>query len=66
METFYLPNYDIETAWITEQQLCPVCGAVMDAVDRFEEEETVFVWYECIRNDCKRRQLHKTIATETV
>jgi hypothetical protein len=60
MEAMYNSEIAFELNWSLNQRLCPACGAVMREVDRLNEDEAVFVWYECIRSVCKRRQLHKT------
>lgn len=43
----------------TKHQVCPECGGVLQEVDRSEEGEATFVWYECGRDDCYGQWLQK-------
>ena len=45
---------------VTEQKICPECGAQMAEVDRVDENSSVFVWYKCSRGNCNRQWLQKT------
>ena len=38
---------------------CPECGASMNEVDRRNEKDTMFVWYDCSRSDCDGQWLAK-------
>ncbi len=42
-----------------ERGLCPVCGAAMTQVDKLEEGEHIFIWFECSKRDCDGRWLQK-------
>lgn len=44
------------------RQLCPECGAQMTEVDRFSDNGSVFVWYECTRDNCSGQWLQKASA----
>ena len=43
-----------------EQKYCPDCGAQMVKTDHRSEGGTLFVWYECPRNNCDGQWLQKT------
>ena len=38
---------------------CSECGGQMTEVDRHNENQALFVWYECTRNDCDGQWLKK-------
>jgi predicted RNA-binding Zn-ribbon protein involved in translation (DUF1610 family) len=38
---------------------CPECGGKMVEVDRCRENDMLFVWHECERNDCDGQWLQK-------
>ena len=42
-----------------EDKFCPECGANMVKVDHRNEGGTLFVWYECSREDCDGQWLQK-------
>jgi len=41
-------------------QFCPECGSRMAEVGRCKENEALFVWYDCSRQDCDGHWLQKT------
>jgi hypothetical protein len=34
-------------------RFCPECGAVMAEEDRLVEDDTLFVWFKCAKDDCE-------------
>ena len=42
-----------------EQKFCPECGAHMVKIDRRNEDGTLFVWYECSKDNCGGQWLQK-------
>ena len=40
-------------------QYCPECGVKMTEVDRCNENQASFVWYECSRKSCDGQWLQK-------
>ncbi len=40
-------------------QSCPECSAEMMEVDRRNENQALYVWYECSRNNCDGQWLQK-------
>ena len=40
-------------------QYCPECSAQMTEVDRRNENQAFFVWYECSRKSCDGQWLQK-------
>ena len=42
-----------------KQKFCSECGAQMVEVDRRSEGGTLFVWYECSRDNCDGQWLQK-------
>ncbi len=42
-----------------QEQLCPECGAKMTEMDRLSEGSAVFVWYKCIKGNCRGQWLAK-------
>lgn len=42
-----------------EQNSCPECGTRMVKVDHRSEGGTLFVWYECSRENCDGQWLQK-------
>ncbi len=43
-------------------QLCPECSAQMKEVDRLSDDEALFVWYQCNRDNCSGQWLKKSSA----
>jgi hypothetical protein len=41
--------------------LCPACGAVMLEVDRLREDNHIFTWFECSKEDCGGQWLQKEL-----
>jgi len=39
--------------------LCPVCGAVMNEVDRLTDSLYTFIWLKCSKSDCDGQWLQK-------
>ena len=44
---------------VTNEKCCPECGARMAEVDRCNENGSLFVWYQCIENNCDGQWLQK-------
>ena len=44
---------------------CPECNTQMIEVDRHDEKQALFVWYECIRENCDGQWLQKMPITIT-
>jgi hypothetical protein len=42
-----------------QERLCPECGAKMMEMDRLNEGSAVFVWYKCIKDNCRGQWLAK-------
>jgi hypothetical protein len=42
------------------EPLCPECGSDMTEAKRRNENQALFVWYECSRNGCNGQWLQKT------
>ena len=43
----------------TDEKCCPECGAGMMEVDRCNENGSLFVWYQCSKNNCDGQWLQK-------
>ncbi len=43
----------------SSEKRCPECGDKMRETDRCNENGTLFIWYECSRNDCDGQWLEK-------
>jgi hypothetical protein len=41
------------------EQFCPECSSQMIEVDRCNENQALFVWYECSRKSCDGQWLQK-------
>ncbi len=41
------------------ERFCPECNAQMMEVDRRNENQALYVWYECSRNNCDGQWLQK-------
>jgi len=41
------------------QNSCPECGSRMTEVDRCIENRILYIWYECIENNCEGQWLRK-------
>ncbi len=42
-----------------ELGLCPMCGAVMNEMDRLQEGLYTFIWLECSKSDCDGQWLQR-------
>ena len=42
------------------KKCCPECGARMTEVDRCNENGSLFVWYQCSKNNCDGQWLQKS------
>ena len=48
-----------------DHNICPECGDRMAEVDRADEGNAVFIWYECSRDDCSGQWLQKILQPST-
>lgn len=44
---------------VVNERCCPECGAGMTEVDRCNENESLFVWYQCSKKNCDGQWLQK-------
>ena len=42
-----------------DEHFCPECSAQMTEVDRRNENQALYVWYECSRTSCDGQWLQK-------
>ena len=62
MDLLFLSTLKGTHEMITEplnERHCPECGAQMTEVDRHNEKQAFFVWYECSRDGCDGQWLQK-------
>lgn len=43
------------------EQLCPECSSPMIEVDRLNESEGMFIWYQCSKDNCNGQWLQKKL-----
>jgi hypothetical protein len=59
MITERLDGFSVKTRQMLNKQYCHECGTQMTEVDRHNEKQALFVWYECSRNGCDGQWLQK-------
>ena len=59
MITEPLDGFPIKSRQLPNERHCPECGTQMTEVDRHNENQALFVWYECSRDGCDGQWLQK-------
>jgi hypothetical protein len=54
-----LNGFPTKSHQIQNERHCPECGIQMTEVDRHNENQALFVWYECSRDGCDGQWLQK-------
>ena len=52
-------NVSTRSERAVNEKCCPECGARMVEVDRCNENGSLFVWYQCSKNNCEGQWLQK-------
>jgi hypothetical protein len=59
MITKDLNKFSTKFQQVQIERFCPECNSQMIEVDRLNQNQALFVWYECSRSNCDGQWLQK-------
>ncbi len=59
LDNLRLDGFPAKSRQMLNGRHCTECGAQMTEVDRHNEKQAFFVWYECSRDGCDGQWLQK-------